>query len=146
MHSLPFPMPLLCMLAGELEVGAYGIWVLHPVALPPQLHSNLFEPRPSLEALVFTGRGVPHNRPFGGDELQGIKRGIMEIADLILVNKADGDLKAAATRTSADYAGALRLLRRRPGDPPGYPSTMLVSALDGHELHAAWDKMQTLAD
>ncbi|MGB2893723.1 MAG: methylmalonyl Co-A mutase-associated GTPase MeaB, partial [Albidovulum sp.] len=42
--------------------------------------------------------------PAGGDELQGVKRGIMEMADLILVNKADGDLKAAATRTRADYA------------------------------------------
>ena len=40
--------------------------------------------------------------PAGGDELQGVKRGIMEIADMILVNKADGDLKPAATRTCAD--------------------------------------------
>jgi LAO/AO transport system kinase len=49
--------------------------------------------------------------PAGGDELQGVKRGIMEMADLIVINKADGDLKATATRTCADYAGALRLLR-----------------------------------
>ena len=54
--------------------------------------------------------------PAGGDELQGVKRGIMEIADLIVVNKADGDLKPVATRTCADYAGALRLLRKRPED------------------------------
>ena len=46
--------------------------------------------------------------PAGGDELQGVKRGIMEMADLILVNKADGELKSTATRTCADYAGALR--------------------------------------
>ncbi|MEM6308282.1 MAG: methylmalonyl Co-A mutase-associated GTPase MeaB, partial [Pseudomonadota bacterium] len=51
--------------------------------------------------------------PAGGDELQGVKRGIMEMADMILVNKADGDLKPAATRTCADYAGALRMLRKR---------------------------------
>src|SRR6056297_1363546 len=57
--------------------------------------------------------------PGGGDELQGVKRGIMEIADLILINKADGDLEAAARRTAADYAGALRLMRPRPGDPAG---------------------------
>ena len=57
--------------------------------------------------------------PAGGDELQGVKRGIMEIADMILINKADGDLKATATRTCADYAGALRLLRKRPQDPDG---------------------------
>ena len=39
--------------------------------------------------------------PAGGDELQGVKRGIMEMADIILVNKADGDLKSAAMRTCA---------------------------------------------
>ena len=53
--------------------------------------------------------------PGGGDELQGVKRGIMEMADLILVNKADGEHRAPRrARTCADYAGALRLLRPRP--------------------------------
>ncbi|WP_235829915.1 methylmalonyl Co-A mutase-associated GTPase MeaB [Frigidibacter oleivorans] len=83
--------------------------------------------------------------PAGGDELQGVKRGIMEIADLILVNKADGELKPAATRTVADYAGALRLLRRRPQDPEGFPKALPVSALDETGLAAAWDEMQALA-
>jgi LAO/AO transport system kinase len=83
--------------------------------------------------------------PAGGDELQGVKRGIMEIADLILVNKADGDLKAAATRTAADYAGALRLLRKRPEDPEGFPKAMLVSAVEGTGLPEAWEEMQALA-
>ena len=59
--------------------------------------------------------------PGGGDELQGVKRGIMEMADLILVNKADGAHEPEARRTCADYAGALRLLRPRPGDPQGWP-------------------------
>ena len=84
--------------------------------------------------------------PAGGDELQGVKRGIMEMADLILVNKADGDLKPAATRTCADYAGALRLLRKRPQDPEGFPKAMMVSALAESGLGAAWDEMQTLND
>ncbi|MFP4304803.1 MAG: methylmalonyl Co-A mutase-associated GTPase MeaB [Rhodosalinus sp.] len=84
--------------------------------------------------------------PAGGDELQGVKRGIMEMADLILVNKADGDLKAAAVRTCADYAGALRLLRRRPEDPEDFPKALTVSALTGEGLDAAWDEMQALAD
>ncbi len=83
--------------------------------------------------------------PAGGDELQGVKRGIMEMADLILVNKADGDLKPAATRTCSDYAGALRLLRRRPQDPEGFPKAMMVSATEGNGLAAAWDEMQALA-
>jgi len=84
--------------------------------------------------------------PAGGDELQGVKRGIMEIADIILVNKADGALKDTATRTCADYAGALRLLRKRPQDPEGYPRAMLVSALTQAGLPEAWAAMQELAD
>ena len=84
--------------------------------------------------------------PAGGDELQGVKRGIMEMADLILVNKADGDLKPAATRTCADYAGALRLLRKRPQDPQGFPKALLVSAAEGTGLTEAWGEMQALAD
>ena len=51
--------------------------------------------------------------PGGGDELQGIKRGIMELADLVVVNKADGDLAAVAAHTAADYAAALHLVRPR---------------------------------
>ncbi|KAA0916308.1 methylmalonyl Co-A mutase-associated GTPase MeaB [Aquicoccus porphyridii] len=82
--------------------------------------------------------------PAGGDELQGVKRGIMEMADLILVNKADGDLKPAATRTCADYSGALKLLRKRPQDPEGFPKAMLVSALEEEGLEKAWDEMQFL--
>ncbi len=82
--------------------------------------------------------------PAGGDELQGVKRGIMEIADIILINKADGDLKTAARRTCADYSGALRLLRKRPQDPEGFPKAMMVSALEMGGLSDAWDQMQTL--
>ena len=69
----------------------------------------------------------------------------MEMADLILVNKADGDLKAAATRTVADYAGALRLLRKRPQDPEGFPKALPVSAVTGDGIADAWDQMQGLA-
>lgn len=83
--------------------------------------------------------------PAGGDELQGVKRGIMEMADLILVNKADGDLKPAALRTQADYAGALRLLRKRPQDPEGFPKALCVSAIEEAGLEPAWAEMQSLA-
>lgn len=82
--------------------------------------------------------------PAGGDELQGVKRGIMEIADIILVNKADGDLKPVATRTAADYAGALRLLRKRPGDPDDFPKVMTVSALETVGLDAVWSEIEAL--
>lgn len=84
--------------------------------------------------------------PAGGDELQGVKRGIMEMADLILVNKADGDLKPAALRTQADYAGALRLLRKRPQDPDGFPKALAMSALAEEGLGKAWDEMCYLAE
>ncbi|KQI68086.1 arginine transporter [Loktanella sp. 3ANDIMAR09] len=84
--------------------------------------------------------------PAGGDELQGVKRGIMEIADLVLVNKADGDLRAQASRTCADYAGALRLMRKRAGDADGFPKALTVSALDQSGLTQAWDEMQVLSD
>jgi LAO/AO transport system kinase len=82
--------------------------------------------------------------PAGGDELQGVKRGIMEMADIILVNKADGELKSAALRTCADYAGALHLLRRRPQDPEGFPKAMTVSALQDEGLKTAWNEVETL--
>ena len=84
--------------------------------------------------------------PAGGDELQGVKRGIMEMADMILVNKSDGELKPAATRTCADYSGALRLLRKRPQDAPGFPKALMVSAATGAGLAEAWQEMRSLAE
>ncbi|WP_299674223.1 methylmalonyl Co-A mutase-associated GTPase MeaB [uncultured Roseobacter sp.] len=84
--------------------------------------------------------------PAGGDELQGVKRGIMEIADVILINKADGDLKPAATRTCADYAGALRLLRKRPQDPEGFPKAMMVSAAENTGIDAVWQDLTSLRE
>ena len=84
--------------------------------------------------------------PAGGDELQGVKRGIMEMADMILVNKADGELKSTATRTCADYSGALRLLRKRPQDPEGFPKAMTVSAVEETGLETAWSEMQSLTE
>ncbi len=84
--------------------------------------------------------------PAGGDELQGVKRGIMEIADLILVNKADGPLETTAMRTCADYAGALRLLRKRVYDPEGFPKAMMVSAMTQKGLPEAWETMDELVN
>jgi LAO/AO transport system kinase len=82
--------------------------------------------------------------PGGGDELQGVKRGIMELADLVIVNKADGDLAPAAARTAADYAGALQLLRRRPHDPEGWPRALSVSAAEGRGVDRAWQAIEAL--
>ena len=83
--------------------------------------------------------------PAGGDELQGVKRGIVEVADLILVNKADGEFERAATRTCADYAGALGLLPRRAQDLEGFPKALAVSAATGAGLERAWKEIESLA-
>ena len=71
--------------------------------------------------------------PGSGDELQGIKRGIIELADLVLVNKADGDNRAAAGRSAADYRAALGLVRAR---SKGWkPEVLLCSAYDDDVAH-----------
>jgi len=82
--------------------------------------------------------------PGGGDELQGVKRGIMEIADILVINKADGALAEAAEATRADYAGALRLMRRREGDPQGYPLALTASAATGAGIAAVWQAVEAL--
>jgi LAO/AO transport system kinase len=74
--------------------------------------------------------------PGGGDELQGIKRGIIELADLVLINKADGDLAAAAQRSKADYQAALHLLR--PATPAWTPEVLTCSALHEQGIQEVW--------
>jgi len=75
--------------------------------------------------------------PAAGDELQGVKRGVIELADLVLVNKADGELAAAARRSAADYASAMRLLR--PPLPEWQVLVRTVSALEGTGINEVWD-------
>jgi len=72
--------------------------------------------------------------PGGGDELQGVKRGIVELADLVVVTKDDGDLAAAAGRLAADYGSALPLLR--PPGPGWRPRVVRCSALTGSGIAA----------
>ncbi|MSO93617.1 MAG: methylmalonyl Co-A mutase-associated GTPase MeaB [Rhodospirillales bacterium] len=78
--------------------------------------------------------------PAGGDELQGIKRGIVEMADLILVNKADGALVDAAERTRKDYGNALHLLR--PASAGWTPKVMTCSAREGTALADVWSEIE----
>lgn len=75
--------------------------------------------------------------PGGGDELQGIKRGIMELADLILINKADDELQTLAGRSAAEYSNALRLLHPRSVDWKVEVKT--CSARDGMGIAEAWE-------
>ncbi len=74
--------------------------------------------------------------PGGGDELQGIKRGIMELADLIVVNKADGDLIPAARRAQIEYKTALHLMR--PKNAAWTAHVLLASAIKGEGLADVW--------
>jgi LAO/AO transport system kinase len=80
---------------------------------------------------------VPILPPASGDELQGIKRGIFELADLVLVNKADGELAPAARRSVVDYASAVGLMR--PAHPEWQVPVCAVSALEGTGIREVWD-------
>jgi LAO/AO transport system kinase len=71
-----------------------------------------------------------------GDELQGIKRGILELADALAINKADGDNVAHATQAAAQYRAALNLLR--PGSASWRPPVVTVSALEQRGMDAVW--------
>ncbi|ADV67679.1 methylmalonyl Co-A mutase-associated GTPase MeaB [Deinococcus maricopensis] len=81
--------------------------------------------------------------PNAGDELQGIKRGIMELADVLVVNKADADPNAA-NRASTDLRNAVRLLT--PHGAPWTPPVLQVSALTGAGVPEVWAALQAHAD
>jgi putative protein kinase ArgK-like GTPase of G3E family len=68
--------------------------------------------------------------PGGGDELQGIKKGVMELADLIVVNKADGDLADAARKTQFEYQSALKLIHPKSFD---WMPRVLLATHDTHD-------------
>jgi LAO/AO transport system kinase len=74
--------------------------------------------------------------PGAGDELQGVKRGIVELADVLVVNKADGDLADAARNTAADYAHALHLVRS--SDANAMDRVRTCSALLGEGIDELW--------
>ena len=82
--------------------------------------------------------------PGGGDELQGIKRGIMELADVVVVNKADGDLLPAAQRAAADLRNAVHLMR--PKRPGWDVAVLLASATEGSGVAEAWTAITDAVD
>jgi LAO/AO transport system kinase len=82
--------------------------------------------------------------PAGGDQLQGIKRGIMELADLVVVNKCDGELVARAQQAVAEYRSAIGLMIPRHAGLPA--SALGVSALEGTGLPELWDAVTTRWD
>jgi LAO/AO transport system kinase len=80
--------------------------------------------------------------PGAGDELQGIKRGIIELADVVVVNKADGDLLPAARRAMADYRQAVHLLR--PKHAGWEVPVLATSALRGAGVDEVWTVVEKL--
>lgn len=78
--------------------------------------------------------------PAGGDELQGLKKGIVELADLIVVNKADGELEPAANRAVAEYKAAVHMLR--PSTSGWMTPVLKVSALQRRGLDGVWAEIE----
>lgn len=76
----------------------------------------------------------------GGDELQGIKKGIIEIADMIAINKADGDNVLRAQRSASEYRTALHLLQ--PASPDWSPPVITISGFENTGLDELWAKIE----
>jgi GTPase len=74
--------------------------------------------------------------PGAGDELQGLKKGVVELADMIAVNKADGDNIKRANAAAAEYRAALHILN--PRSPHWTPPVVTYSALTGNGIEALW--------
>ena len=95
--------------------------------------------------------------PGGGDELQGSKKGIVEVADVLVVNKADGELEDVARKTANEYKKAVGLLRKPAGwwganggndhacsddRSPATPPVLLVSARTGFGIPELWNSIE----
>jgi LAO/AO transport system kinase len=78
--------------------------------------------------------------PGAGDELQGIKKGILELADALAINKADGENVARAEQAAAQYRAALNLLTR--GGATWEPPVLIVSALEGRGMDVVWSVVE----
>ena len=78
--------------------------------------------------------------PGAGDELQGIKKGVLEIADLIAVNKADGEGAIRARSAASDYRSALHILS--PRSPPWSPPVVTISGLANEGLSEMWAQVE----
>ncbi|CAM9478477.1 unnamed protein product [Chrysoparadoxa australica] len=85
------------------ESGGYGVVLVETVGLG----QSEVEVQQTVDVLMLM---LP---PVGGDDLQGAKKGIVEVADVVVVNKADGDMTRAAALTACDYAAAMRLSQRK---------------------------------
>ncbi|KAJ3240803.1 hypothetical protein HDU81_002656 [Chytriomyces hyalinus] len=79
--------------------------------------------------------------PGGGDELQGMKKGIMELSDVILVNKSDGVLEVPARMAQMEYTSAIKFMQ--PNKGTWKPQVLRVSSAENRGIAEAWDTMQS---
>jgi LAO/AO transport system kinase len=79
-----------------------------------------------------------------GDELQGIKKGVLELADMVAVNKADGDNRTRAELAASDYRAALHLMS--PSSPTWTPPVVTCSGLTGDGLDELWHQIEVHRD
>lgn len=82
--------------------------------------------------------------PGGGDELQGLKKGIVELADLIIINKADGELIPSARLIQSEYISALKFVKRRFNN--WRPSVKCVSSKSKIGIESLWEEMTDFRD
>ena len=117
-----------------LEAAGYSVILIETVGVG-QAETEVFEMTDVFLVLLSPG---------GGDELQGIKRGIIELADILVVNKADGNLEATSRSTVLDYKNALKLLKPRiqGWSVPVFP----CSALEKSGIDQIWEEVINLKD
>jgi len=77
--------------------------------------------------------------PGAGDELQGIKKGVLELADMIAVNKSEGEGRNRAVRAAGEYSAALHIMQA--ASPNWSPPVVLISGLDNLGLDAMWEQV-----
>ena len=117
-----------------LEAAGYSVILIETVGVG-QAETEVFEMTDVFLVLLSPG---------GGDELQGIKRGIIELADILVVNKADGNLEATSRSTVLDYKNALKLLKPR---IQGWSVPVLpCSALEKNGIDQIWNEVINLKD
>lgn len=112
------------------EAAGYDIILVETVGVG-QSETTVYEMTDFYLLLILAG---------AGDELQGIKRGVVELADLIAVNKADGTNLSRAKKAKMAYANALHLFPAKKSD--WIPPVLLTSALEATGLEDIWDKIQ----
>ena len=117
------------------QVADYGLVVVETVGLG----QSEIEVEQTVDMLLLL---VP---PAGGDDLQGVKKGIVEVCDMLMITKADGNLLHAAKKTASDYKGAMQFLRTFGPTTPlkGWerPKVKLVSSVTKDGLDVVWKKV-----